>query len=154
MSRRSPYDADENDPMRKMFILIGTAAIAGLLVIIGRYVFLQYVVTKAVSDIQTTTARSFEQIQRSAALAQQAAAERADAEKRAKARAERERIAMRQASIEQAEAAAAAKEAAWKQFYKPSPICANPDNRALMECANGYARAKKEFDQRWTAGRI
>ena len=41
--------------------------------------------TKAVSDIQATTTRSFGQIQRNAALAQHAAAERAEAEKRAKA---------------------------------------------------------------------
>ena len=88
--------------------------------------------TKAASDIQTTTTRSFEQIQRNAALAQQAAVERAEAEKRAKAQAERESIAMRQAS----------------RFCKPSPTCANPGNRALMECANGYARAKKEFEGR------
>lgn len=36
--------------------------------------------TKAASDIQTTTTRSFEQIQRNAALAQQVVAERAEAE--------------------------------------------------------------------------
>ena len=96
--------------------------------------------TKAASDIQTTTTRSFEQIQRNAALAQQVVAERAEAEKRTKAQAERERIAIRQASIDQVEAGAAAKDAAWKQFCQPSPTCANP----WQPCADGMRQRLRE----------
>ena len=49
---------------------------------------------------------------------------------------------------------AARKEAAWKDFFKRSPRCTIESNQTSVECVNEYVRAKRDFDQRWDAGRL
>jgi hypothetical protein len=80
-----------------------------------------------------------DQRKRDAAMAQQ----RADEEAAQRARdAEAER-AVATAGLER-ERARAAKDAAWKKFYQPSPGC--QADRSTMECANAYMRAKTQFE--------
>lgn len=65
--------------------------------------------------------------------------------------AERHRIEqLRIAAAEQAGAEKTRRDAAWAKFYRPSAACQDPDSRAMMKCANEFARAQKEFHLRWS----
>lgn len=59
-----------------------------------------------------------------------------------------------QAAADQAkldQAAVAAKERAWQQFYRPPKKCDHPpDWDTQVECGNAHIRAKKEFQDRWS----
>lgn len=60
----------------------------------------------------------------------------------------------RQNAVIQAESAqreraaeAARKDAAWKTYYQPAPICSDPpDAAAFTKCANDHLKAKKQFE--------
>jgi len=43
---------------------------------------------------------------------------------------------------------------AWQRFYKPSESCLANERRGTTACANEYARAKMEFEKRWSEGRL
>lgn len=45
------------------------------------------------------------------------------------------------------------KEQAWQRFYQPSGNCQANESRGTIGCANEFARAKMEFEQRWAEGR-
>ena len=67
--------------------------------------------------------------------------------------AERHRVErLRIAAAEQATAEKTRRDAAWAKFYRPSAACQDPASRATMKCANEFARAQKEFQQRWSQG--
>ena len=64
---------------------------------------------------------------------------------------ERHRIEQhRIAAAEQAAAEKTRRDAAWAKFYRPSSACQDPESRAMMKCANEFARAQKEFHLRWS----
>lgn len=71
---------------------------------------------------------------------------RADAD--AKAAQARQDAVMQAESAQRARAAEAArKEAAWKAYYQPAPICNDPpDSATFTKCANDHLRAKKQFE--------
>lgn len=53
-----------------------------------------------------------------------------------------------------AQRAADRKERAWAQFYKKPPQCDdNPTKTTMVECANHYIRAKREFEETYAAGK-
>ena len=67
--------------------------------------------------------------------------------------AERHRIErLRMAAAEYATAEKVRRDAAWAKFYRPSAACRDPANSATVKCANEFARARKEFQQRWSQG--
>ena len=67
--------------------------------------------------------------------------------------AEKHRIErLRIAAAEQAHAEKTRRDAAWAKFYRPSAACQDPGSRTTMKCANEFARAQKEFQQRWSQG--
>jgi hypothetical protein len=89
---------------------------------------------------------------------QREAARQAQAERKAASE-----LARRQETARQTQAAAeraridqanrAAKESAWRQFYKPLKKCDNPpDWDTQVECGNTYVRAKREFEASWARG--
>jgi uncharacterized protein involved in exopolysaccharide biosynthesis len=66
---------------------------------------------------------------------------------------------MRQRARETAEQAAVEaarrKERAWQRFYQRPDFCAdNPTAALMVQCANQYIRARKEFEERYGAGRL
>jgi Zn-dependent M32 family carboxypeptidase len=66
---------------------------------------------------------------------------------------------MRQRARETAEQATAEaarrKERAWQRFYQRPDFCAdNPTAAQMVQCANQYIRARKEFEERYGAGRL
>jgi hypothetical protein len=78
---------------------------------------------------------------------------------RAAADAERARVQAlveSQRSAESARASAAAevarRDAAWQRFYRPSPGCVPAT--VSVECANEHIRFKREFEERYAAGRL
>ena len=87
-----------------------------------------------------------------AVAAQREAAAKAETERQVRAQAERDRLAAQQAAVDQANAEAADKEAAWRAFYRPQGVCAQPDSSSLMECVNAHLNARTEFERRWAAG--
>jgi hypothetical protein len=64
---------------------------------------------------------------------------------------QRARDTAEQASVE----AARRKERAWQRFYQRPDFCAdNPTAALMVQCANQYIRARKEFEERYSAGRL
>ena len=66
---------------------------------------------------------------------------------------------MRQRARETAEHAAVEaakrKERAWQRFYQRPDFCAdNPTAALMVQCANQYIRARKEFEERYAGGRL
>lgn len=66
---------------------------------------------------------------------------------------------MRQRARESAEQAAVEaarrKERAWQRFYQRPDFCAdNPTAALMVQCANQYIRARKEFEERYASGRL
>jgi hypothetical protein len=66
---------------------------------------------------------------------------------------------MRQRARETAEQAAVEaarrKERAWQRFYQRPDFCAdNPTAALMVQCANQYIRARKDFEERYSAGRL
>jgi hypothetical protein len=66
---------------------------------------------------------------------------------------------MRQRARETAEQAAVEagrrKERAWQRFYQRPDFCAdNPTAAQMVQCANHHIRARKEFEERYAAGKL
>jgi hypothetical protein len=66
---------------------------------------------------------------------------------------------MRQRARETSEQAALEavkrKERAWQRFYQRPDFCAdNPTAALMVQCANQYIRARKEFEERYAGGRL
>lgn len=64
---------------------------------------------------------------------------------------ERARETAQQAAVD----AARRKERAWQRFYQRPDFCAdNPTAAQMVQCANHHIRARKEFEERYPAGRL
>jgi hypothetical protein len=64
---------------------------------------------------------------------------------------ERARESAQLAAVE----AARRKERAWQRYYQRPDFCAdNPTAAQMVQCANQYMRARKEFEERYPAGRL
>lgn len=66
---------------------------------------------------------------------------------------------MRQRARESAQQAATdtarRKERAWQRFYQRPDFCGdNPTAAQMVQCANHHIRARKEFEERYTAGKL
>lgn len=48
-------------------------------------------------------------------------------------------------------AAEAQKEAAWQRFYQPRPACLESSS---VECGNEHIRARRDFESRYSAGKL
>jgi hypothetical protein len=88
----------------------------------------------------------------------------ADAPARTEADVRREQMAaleaeMRERARETADRAAAEaarrKERAWERWYQRPQFCNhNPTGAQMVQCANHHIRARKEFEERYAAGRL
>lgn len=64
---------------------------------------------------------------------------------------QRARETAQQAAVE----AARRKDRAWQRFYQRPDFCAdNPTAAQMVQCANHHIRARKEFEERYAAGRL
>jgi hypothetical protein len=64
---------------------------------------------------------------------------------------QRAREAAQQAAID----AVRRKERAWERWYQRPTFCnENPTSAQMVECANHHIRARKEFEERYAAGRL
>ncbi len=64
---------------------------------------------------------------------------------------QRAREAAQRAALE----AARRKERAWERWYQRPAFCNdNPTSAQMVECANHHIRARKEFEERYAAGRL
>jgi hypothetical protein len=83
-----------------------------------------------------------------------AAASASDAQAMAALEAEmrqRAREAAQQAAVD----AVRRKERAWERWYQRPTFCnENPTSAQMVECANHHIRARKEFEERYAAGRL
>jgi hypothetical protein len=141
---------------------IAVGILAAAAVLGGIYLWLQYEKARRVEAVVgqfLETVRSIEtqhQVERrAAAAARQAAARRRADEELAR---RRELARKTQAAADQAmrdQAAVAAKERAWQQFYRPPKKCDHPpDWDTQVECGNAHIRAKKEFEDRWSHNKL
>jgi type IV secretory pathway VirB10-like protein len=64
---------------------------------------------------------------------------------------QRAREAAQQAALD----AVRRKERAWERWYQRPAFCnENPTSAQMVECANHHIRARKEFEERYAAGRL
>jgi hypothetical protein len=68
-------------------------------------------------------------------------------------------VEMRQRARESAQQAvtdtARRKERAWQRFYQRPDFCGdNPTAAQMVQCANHHIRARKEFEERYAAGKL
>lgn len=113
------------------------------------------VVRQFAAAMGTASAQANQQRLAAAAIATAHAAAVAEKQRAQEAalNAERHRIdRLRIAAAEQAIAEKMRRDAAWAKFYRPSAACQDPASRATLKCANEFARAQKEFQQRWSQG--
>ena len=66
---------------------------------------------------------------------------------------------MRQRARETAEQAAVdaarRKDRAWQRYYQRPDFCAdNPTAAQMVQCANHHIRARREFEERYAAGKL
>ncbi len=65
------------------------------------------------------------------------------------------RLRARETAEQAAVEAARRKERTWQRFYQRPDFCAdNPTAAQMVQCANQYIRARKEFEERYSAGRL
>ena len=115
------------------------------------YAIVNYRAQVAVEELT----RSLQQVSRSVSES----SERASRERQ---RQEADRAALeqdaRQRQAEQLRVTAEAalrKERAWAKFYRKPPNCeGNPNNDQLVECANQFIRAKRQFEEAYAAGKL
>jgi hypothetical protein len=89
-----------------------------------------------------------------AASAAPVASSAADAQPLAALEAEMRQRA-REAAQQSAIDAARRKERAWERWYQRPAFCnENPTSAQMVECANHHIRARKEFEERYAAGRL
>ncbi|MDL1861832.1 hypothetical protein FBR04_12510 [Betaproteobacteria bacterium PRO7] len=135
---------------RRFWVWIVSTLLSIVLIFgVVRWMQLQ-VVDTTIDRAARTSALINEQARRAAEESRQ----RIEREKAERATAQRKAIEAENARIAAALEQEQRRERAWNRFYRPSEFCASPDNRATMQCANEYARAKKEFDRRWAAGEL
>lgn len=130
--------------------------IAAAVIFIGFHLYAAFAVrlaSKAAQEfVQQSQLEMREQLERKAVQRRtQAEARRVAEERKAAAELAQHQEAVRKARIEQA--TAAAKQQAWRNFYKPSPKCTDPpDWDTQIECGNAHMRAQREFEGRWASG--
>jgi len=83
-------------------------------------------------------------------LHQQQAQELADRQKREKALQQKLAEDQRREQVEEL----ARRTAAWEKFYKKPAHCDKAEGQAFVECANGYIRAKSDFEKQYAAGKL
>lgn len=130
--------------------------IAAAVIFVGFHLYAAIAVrvaSKAAQELVQQSQREMqEQLERNAVQHRaQAEAQRAAKERKAAAELAQRQEAARQARLEQA--TAAAKQQAWRNFYKPSPKCTDPpDWDTQIECGNAHMRAQREFETKWARG--
>lgn len=114
-----------------------------------------YIAKAAVEQITATSKNISTQIQKNTEAATQKQREhqaRIEAERR---EVKAQELKAQQAIIEAEQAAIklrATKAEAWERFYKKSPECENPPTmNAMGDCANVAIRAKRQFEEQWSA---
>lgn len=136
------------DPSDKALRTIGYAALALALVWVAGYIFRhasnkadEHALQAALAEISEAEAQ-----RRRAESAARAAIEAQERQRRAELAAQHQDQARAAA---QQRARRAAKEAAWKNYYKAPPECENPgDNwQRQVDCANHYMRARAEWEK-------
>lgn len=114
-----------------------------------------YIAKAAVEQINKTTQNSLIQIQKNAE-----ASTRRQREYQAKLEADRRNAKAQEVQAQQAIVAAeqaaiklrAAKAEAWEKFFTKSSECENPPTMSIMSnCANIAIRAKRQFEEQWSA---
>ena len=91
------------------------------------------------------------QQQRAETARQQARHDELDRQEALKVQAIRKQQAFDEAQRRAVIAEAERKERAWAKFYRRPPSC---NDTASMECANGFIRAKRAFEEKYARGEI
>lgn len=134
----------EQKPSPITFWTIACAVMLGILMADGvRTVVIaawaRWELREAISEFNKNTAQAKREQKEARQIRAEADAKAAQARTNAVMQAE---TAQRKRAVE-----AAQKEAAWKAYYQPAPICSDPpDSAAFTKCANDHLRAKKQFE--------
>ena len=133
--------------------LIGAGAM-----IIGVHAYQEWRARVAISEVLRASNEAMRNIQLELAQQQRAEAARQRARQDQIDRQEAskvEQIRLRQQTEEDARRAVIAeadrRERAWAKFYRKPAAC---NDAASMECANGFIRAKKTFDEKYAKGEL
>lgn len=151
-----PFTAEKSKEIQVWKIALGVAlgiAIAGFIGFAVRMYFVNQALqqfNESMRQISLQSQRSMQVSQERAALLQEAARESTNTQMVEKAAAQREaELSKRQIADE-----VLRKEAAWSRFYKKPAQCDKADGQAFMDCANGYIRAKRQFEEQYAKGAL
>ena len=147
-----------DDTSERGFWRIAAAVAAGILIAgaIGaaiRMAFVYAAVQEFKSITESIGRQSAEQVRHA-----QEQAERQHAQRLAMAAAQARATADQARATEEAKrmqlALAQAKEDAWVRYYRKPARCENPEGQAFVDCANDYIRAKRRFEELYSAGKV
>lgn len=149
---RSPATRSSYHPIAIIFAaLLGAGAVS-----IGVHAYLEWrarVAIEQVMRVSNEVARKMQmqiaQQQREEAARRQAQKEQLDRQEALKVQAIRERQSAEEDARRATLAEADRKERAWAKFYRKPPSC---NEAATMECANGFIRAKRTFEEKYARG--
>lgn len=151
-----PFTGDKSQDSQIWKIALGVAlgiAIAGVLGFAVRMYFVNQAVkqfNESMLLINTQTQRSMQVYQERAAALQEAALESDNRQKAEKAAAQREAELSKRQLVDEV----LRKEDAWSRFYRKPVQCDKAEGQAFMECANGYIRAKRQFEAQYAKGAL
>ncbi len=108
-------------------------------------------VMRAGNEAMQRAQQQIEQQQREDTARQQARRTELDRQEASRTQAIRKRQEIEEAATRGAIAEADRKERAWAKFYRQPPSC---NDAASMECANGFIRAKRAFEEKYARGAL
>jgi hypothetical protein len=138
--------------------LILAAVVGAAVVSIAVHAYLEWRARVALEEILRASAEAtrklqlqLEQQRRNDAAAQQARQRQLERQEASRAQAIREQQQTQEDARQATLAEADRKERAWAKFYRRPASC---NDAASMECANGYIRAKRSFEEKFARGEL
>ncbi len=139
-------------------VLIAATLIGASLVWFGAYAYLEWRARVAIEQVMRSGNEAMQlvqqqvrQQQRDAALREQARREQLAQLEASSLRAARMRQEAEEATRKGAVAESLRRERAWAKFYRKPPGCSET---VSMDCANGFIRAKRDFEERYARGEL
>ena len=139
-------------------VLIAATLIGACVVWFGAYAYLEWrarvaleQVMRAGNEAMQRVQQQVQQQQRDATLREQARREQLAQVEASSLRAARLRQEAEEATRKGALAESIRRERAWAKFYKKPAWCSET---VSMDCANGFIRAKREFEERYARGEL
>lgn len=153
----SPPRRSSSTSYHPITIVLATLIGAGAM-IIGVHTYQEWRARVAIAEVLRASNEAMRSVQldlvqqqRAEGARQRARQDQIDRQEAVKIQAIRERQHLEQDARQAVLAAVDRKERAWAKFYQKQSSCANA---ASMECANGFIRTKRAFEEKYAHGEL